>query len=413
MRISSNTIYEAGTANLSDLQTNIAKTQQQLSTGRRMLTAADDPIAASRALEISQSDSINTQYATNRQNANSSLSQVEIALQGATTLLQDVKTLAINGGNGILTPADRASLATELSAKLDDLIGIGNTVDGSGHYLFGGFKTSIQPFVKTATGATYQGDQGERELQVSSSRQVPMSATGNSVFELNKTGNGTFATSPTANLPLNTGSGIISSGSVTDATQLTGHGYDISFTVALGVTTFDVVDSTTGVAVVIPPAVVAGPTPYVSGQTIAFDGLQFNVTGSPADTDKFAIVPSTNQSIFTTLTNLINTLKTAGTGATGQAALTNGLFAAYDNLDKSLDNVLSVRATVGSNLKELETLDNTGADLGVQYKSTLSELQDLDYVEAISRFSRQQTSLEAAQKSYIKVAGLSLFNYIS
>lgn len=406
MRISSGTIYEQGTNAINDLNSALARSQQQLATGRRMLTAADDPIAAARAVEVSQSESINLQFATNRQNAKSSLSRVEIALQSTTDLLHDVKTLAINGGNGVMTDADRRSIATELSAKLEDLLGIANTQDGSGNYMFAGFQTGIQPFVKTAGGAQYQGDQGYRQLQVSSSRFMPMSDNGTSVYELNRTGNGTFVTAPQAAPTLNTGSGIISSGSVSNATLLTGNSYDITFTVANGVTTYDVLNTTTGIAV--PPAAV----PYVAGQTIGFDGMQFNVSGIPADTDKFTITPSANQSIFTTMTDLINTLNTSAIGATGQAALTNGLFKAYDNLDLAMDNVLSVRATIGSNLKELEALDTSGTDLDTQYKTTLSNLQDLDYVEALSRFSRQQTGLEAAQKSFIKVAGLSLFSFL-
>lgn len=403
MRISSNTIFATGSAQISDLQTSLARTQQQLSTGRRMLTSADDPISSARALEVTQSDTMNSQFGTNRQNAISALSQAEIALTGVTTLLQDIKTVTINGGNAALSNTDRASLATDLSSKLDILLNLANSLDGSGNYIFSGYQTSIQPFNRTATGATYQGDQGQRFLQVSSSRQMAMSDSGDVVFEHNRTGNGTFSTAPDAS---NTGAGIVSSGSVTDVTALTGNNYEVTFTVAAGVTTYDIMNTTTSAAVG------AGGFAYTSGQSIAFDGLQLNVSGAPANGDKFTITPSTNQSIFTTLTNLISALSTNGVGASGQAKLTNGLNAANDNIDKALDNILSVRASLGSRFKEIDSLDNAGADLSVQYKTTLSELQDLDYTSAISEFSKQQFTLEAAQKSFVKVAGLSLFDFI-
>ncbi|HZV64268.1 MAG TPA: flagellar hook-associated protein 3, partial [Telluria sp.] len=123
MRISTLTIFDIGASQLGTLQSQMAKTQMQLSTNRRMLTPADDPIASARALEVTQSQSINTQFSTNRQNARNSLSQVELALQSTTSLIQDVQTLTVNAGNGTLAPADRASLATELEGRLTDLLG--------------------------------------------------------------------------------------------------------------------------------------------------------------------------------------------------------------------------------------------------------------------------------------------------
>lgn len=407
MRISSTSIYEIGVNQLGNLQTSLARTQNQLATGRRILTAADDPIASARALEVTQSEQINLQLATNRQNARSSLSQVELALGNVTGLLQDVKTLAVNAGNAALTDADRNSLATELSGRLDDLLGIANTADGAGGYLFSGFKATTLPFIKTATGAQYQGDQGQRFLQVGSTRSLPISDSGNSVFEDNITGNGTFATSANT-VPPNTGSGIVSSGSVTNAAQLTGENYSIAFTVVPGsppVTTFDVTNTTTNVPVSVGNA-------YVSGQPINFDGLQLDIRGLPADGDSFNIAPSVKQSVFTTFTDLISALRAPASGATGQATLTNALNAAQDNINSTLDNVLSVRSTVGSRLREVDSLDNAGQDLDIQYKQNLSDLQDLDYTQALSKFAQTQTTLEAAQRSFIKITSLSLFSFL-
>lgn len=408
MRVSTNGIYEAGISQIGTLQSNLAKTQLQLSTGKKNLTAADDPIASSRALEVVQSQSINEQFVTNRLNAKSSLSQVEIALSATTTLLQDVKTIAINAGHGGLSNSDRASLATDLKGRLDDLLALANAADGAGGYLFAGFKSNTLPFIKTATGAQYQGDQGQRFLQVGSSRHIPISDSGNSVFEGNITGNGTFVTAASS-IPPNTGSGIVSIGSVTNAALLTGENYSVTFNVSATtppVTTFDVLNTTTNTPVLT-------GSPYVAGQPIAFDGLQFDVTGAPAQGDSFTVQPSTKQSIFTTLTTLINALSQPASGSTGQANLTNSLNTANANINNALDNVLTVRSTVGSHLRELDYLDSSGEDLDIQYKQTLSDLQDLDYTKAISSFAQQQTTLEAAQRSYTKIAGLSLFNYIS
>ncbi|MFP5394329.1 MAG: flagellar hook-associated protein FlgL [Gammaproteobacteria bacterium] len=404
MRISTNSIFESGVSQLGTLQSNLAKTQMQLSTNRRMLTAADDPIASARALEVTQSQSINTQFATNRQNARSSMSQVELALAGTTSLIQDMQTIATEAGNGALSQADRESLATELEGRLDDLLGVANTADGAGGYLFSGFKSTIQPFSQTSTGAQYHGDQGQRVLQVGSSRQVAVSDSGSSVFENNPTGNGTFVTRAVG---ANTGSGIVSGGSVTDAALLTGHNYEVRFAIAgtPPATTYTVNDTTTGLDV-------TAALPFESGKQIAFDGMTFDVEGAPADGDIITVEPSQKQSLFATVTNLITALRGPAQGAAGMARLTNDLNEAHTNLGAALDNVLGVRASIGSRMKELDYLDSAGQDLNIQYESTLSDLQDLDTVKAISQFAQQQFTLEAAQKSFKSMSGLSLFNFI-
>jgi flagellar hook-associated protein 3 FlgL len=417
MRISSKTIYDIGVNQLGSLQTQLARTQQQLSTGRRNLTAADDPIATSRALEVTQSQSINTQLFTNRQNAKSALSQEEVALASTSTLIQDVKTLTVNAGNGSLSQSDRESLAVELEGRLADMLGIANTADGAGGYLFSGYRSTTLPFTQTASGADYQGDQGQRELQVGTTRKLPISDSGAAVFVNNPTGNGSFQTGADPANYTRGGTGIISPGSVKDVNQLTGHQYAINFTVTPaqpGVpksTSYTVTDLTLNQPVPANP-VPADPIAYASGQNITFDGVQFDIKGEPADGDSFTIEPSKNESIFKTMTDLISALRAPGDLAAGQSSLSNKLNQVNSNLDNALDNVLSVRAAVGARLKELDYLDSSGDDMNLQYASALSDLQDVDTVKAISLFSQQQTNLDAAQKSYKTLSGLSLFNYI-
>lgn len=409
MRISTNSIFEAATTQLGSLQSQMAKTQQQLSANRRVLTAADDPIATARALELTQSQSINTQFVTNRQNARASMSQEEMALQGATDVLYSARDITVRAGNPALSQADRESLAIELSGRIDDLVALANSSDGAGGYLFGGYKSGTLPFTRTASGAQYNGDQGARQLQVASARQMAISDSGSTVFENNVTGNGSFKTRAAA---LNSGAGVISSGVVTDAAKLTGHNYALVFSVGgtPATTTYTVTDTTAGVTIPAPPAL--PDQPFQAGQQITFDGLAFDIAGAPANGDKFTLEASQKESLFTTLTGLLTALRTPVSGPSGQARLANGLNTATEGLGASLDNVLSVHASLGSRMKELDTLDTAGDDLNIQYTSALSDLQDLDLVKAISLFSQQQMTLEAAQKSFKSMSGLSLFNYI-
>ena len=399
MRISTSTIYNANISLLNQQQAQLLHTQQQISTQRRILTPADDPIASARALDVSQADASNSQYATNRNAALHSTSMSEGVLQSVTSLLQDVRTIAVNAGSGALNNSDKLTLATDLSGRLEDLLALANSTDGVGNYLFSGFQGRTLPFANSSTGVQYQTDDGQRMIQVSSSRQLAASDSGADIFMRIKNGNGTFITQAAS---ANVGSGIASSGAVTNPALLTGNNYQVTFSVAAGVTTYGVTNTTPGALVPVP---VAAGTPYVSGQLISFDGLQLDVTGAPASGDVFTVAPSTNESIFTTISNLITALKTPSSPGGAIATAINGL-------DRGLDNVLTVRALLGTRLNELDALQSAGENIGLQYKQTLSQLQDVDYNKAISDLTQQKTSLEAAQKSFLAVSGLSLFNYM-
>jgi flagellar hook-associated protein 3 FlgL len=408
MRISTATIYETATSQLGSLQTQLARTQNQLSTNKRMLAAADDPIAAARALEVTQSRAMNTQFATNRGNARSSLSQEENALGSTADLLQAVQTLVVQAGNGALSPADRNSIAVELEGRLDDLIGLANTSDGAGGYLFSGYTVDTLPYTRTASGAQYNGDQGQRELQVDSSRKIPISDAGSAIFDSARTGNGTFQVKAAAG---NTGAGVVSSGAVADRSKILGHDYTLKFTVSGSTTTYRVTDSSTGEDLPRPPAT-AVDYPYTSGQQIAFDGITFDIKGEPANGDTFTVAPSEKKSMFTTIADAIAALRVPADDAAGKARLGNALSQANENIKSAMDNVLTVRASVGARMKELDYLDDSGDGIDIQYATTLSKLQDLDMAKAISQFSQQQVTLQAAQQSFKALSGLSLFNYL-
>lgn len=420
MRVSSNMLFDSNVAAMNQQQARLMQTQQQVSTGRKILTASDDPVAAARALEVTQSDAMNTQFAANRGAARHTLSLAESTLQSVTSLLQDVKTATVNAGNGSLNSSDRRTMATDLSGRLQELTGLANSTDGVGNYLFAGFQSKTQPFVDTSTGMAYFGDDGQRNVQVSATRQMPTSGSGADIFMRIRNGNGTFATQDGLNaitgLP-NTGTGVISTGSVIDsAALLAGHTYDVTFTVTppivpggLDVTTYVVNDTTPPVPIgQILPVLPATGVPYVSGQSISFDGMQFDIQGAPADGDTFTVSPSTNENIFKTISDLIDVLNAPVAGANLANSLNRGL----NQLDNALDNVLTTRASLGLRLNEIDSLQTAGEDLGLQFKQTLSELQDVDYNQAISDLVRQQTNLQAAQQTFSKVAGLSLFDYL-
>lgn len=408
MRISSSAIYDTNVSMLNQQQSKLLHTQQQLASGRRMLTPADDPFASARALEVSQSDSANTQFVTNRNTAKHSTAMAETILQSVTSLLQDVRTSTIGDGSGILTTPDKHALAEDLRGRLEELEGLANSTDGIGNYLFSGYQGRTLPFVKGYSGIEYKGDDGQRMIQVDSSRQLATSDSGADIFMRIKNGNGKFTLDGSPN---NTGSGIVSQGVVTNPAWLTGHDYKLSFQIntvnGMPLTTYDVIDATS-------EQVLSKCNPFVSGQVINFDGMQFDISGEPAEGDEFIIKPSENESLFKTISDLITALKSENStgGDAAKAQYTNSVNRALNNIDRGLEKVSTIRTSLGSRLRELDALQVTGEDLGLQYKTKLSELQDVDFNKAVSDLNQQQTSLTAAQKSFKQVSDLSLFNYL-
>ena len=402
MRISTNTIYEFGGSRISELQSNLNRNMQQLASGRRILTPSDDPIGSARALVVSQSAALNDQLAVNRKNAMSSLGIAENVLDNVTTALNNVKTLIVGAGNGVLSDTDRGYIAKELQGYLDQIIGFANSTDGVDSYLFGGFSTTTLPFTKTQGGAQYNGDQGARLLQVDTSRQLPISEVGSAIFGNIRTANTQF--NVRAN-PSNSGQAVATA-SISNAANLTGNNYEVAFDGA-GLN-FTVTNKTTGVVVV--PS-----TLYVSPQTVTVDGMDINLSntpGAPAPNDKFSI-QSGNQDIFQTVTDLINALQTPASSASGKLSLQADLNQANTNLEKSLSNVLVARTNFGISMRELDDLDSAGASVGLLYKQELSSIQDLDYAKAITELNQSQVVLQAAQQSFVKVSSLSLFSYIN
>lgn len=444
MRISTSQIYDAGSLNIQRNQASLFKIQNQLSTGRRVLTPEDDPVAAAQALLVTQAKEMNAQQTTNQGNATSQLGLVDSQLGSLVDLMQNVRDRVLQAGNTTLSASDRQSIATELEARFGELLGIANAQNGSGDYLFSGYQGATKPFainaslsvVPPATTAPvgYYGDDGERLLQVSSSRLMAVNVAGSDVFMNAKQGNGTFVVQTSGNGGgINQGSATADSGSVLDLqkwqTAVNSFGWSnasnpaiqVGFSVAAGVTTYQLYD----VSVPGAPVAISAAATYTAGQAIpiastnppaatATDfGAQFVVQGSPANGDTFSVTPSTNQSLFQTMQSLIGILKSpVGSASYTTSQYTNDLGRQLANLDQAMDNVGQVQATVGTRMLELESLGETASDLNLQYQTTLSGLQDLDYAEAISNFAMQQTYLEAAQKSFAQISGLSLFNYL-
>lgn len=454
MRVATTTLFNVSRSGLQKHSAEQAKLQEQLSSGRRMLTPSDDPIAAARVLDIGQSASINSQYSINSKAADSALSMTESTLAQIVGTIQNLQTLAVNAGNPSQTVAEKKMLASELQSNYQELLALANSTDGNGLYLFSGFQGATKPFGENGFGnVAYSGDEGQRLVQISSGRQIPISENGNEVFRNIKNGNGTFTASASAT---NSGSGVISAGEVLEPGKwnaVSPQNFTVQFYWQANATdptkpviSYDLIDATTGNSLIDGTATAgqtSGPRTYVPGGDIEFKqlageaavpawdyGIKMSVSGTPiaidattgappatstpGAADSFSVGASSNVDIFTTLGNFNTALTSYATDGSGkaQAAFQNQLNGVMQNLNNALSKVLTVQAGICARTNETESVQDTNSDLQLQYSKTISGLQDLDYSQAISDFYMNQMLLEATRSSFAKVQDLSLFKYI-
>ena len=181
MRISTQQTFESALSGVQNASREVARTQQQISANRRVLTPADDPVAAARVLKLGAESAQRDQYLKNINSLENALGLSDAALNQSIELLQRVRELTVQAGNGINTKGDRQIIAVEIRTRLDELVGVANTRNASGEYLFGGNVGGTAPF-DADDNFRYQGDQGQRQLAVSASSRVALTDSGHDVF---------------------------------------------------------------------------------------------------------------------------------------------------------------------------------------------------------------------------------------
>jgi len=397
MRISTSLIFNQALRAIQTQQAALAKTQNQLARGTRILTPSDDPAGAKRLLDLRQALELNARFQSNADAATTRLTLEESTLAGVTDVLQRVRELTVQANAATLTDADRRSLAAEVNQRLEELLGLANTRDGNGEYLFAGFSTGTRPFSRTTTGIAYHGDEGQRFLSLGPAFDIAVGDSGTSVFRAVASGNGTFRT---LDDPANTGDGVIDAGQVTDPAAHVPGPYTIRFPTA---DTFEVVDV---------GAVVVATGPYTSPRSIAFNGSEVTISGAPAAGDRFEVLPATAQDVFTTLSELVATLQAGTANGADRARVHNGLNRALADIDHALDHISVVRSSVGARLNAVESERFMAEDYAVLLQSAISAVEDVDLAEAVTRLTQQSTTLEAAQRSFAMVQGLSLFDLV-
>lgn len=410
IRISSQQIFSSGINRLQELNSNLNSTQQQIASGKRVNKPSDDPVAAARILKLNQELSRVSTYERNVSLADNRLKQEENSLTSAVDVIQRIRELTVQAGNGSLSPNDRKSISSEMKERLGQLANLANTRDSSGEYIFSGFQGSVQAFQQNDEGKyVYQGDEGQRVLEIDDGVTVPISDHGKGIFvnvpaavagEHAGPTDGTFISG--VNVVNEAELTAAFSGSVPDDITL-----QVDNSTPPQVLAFDSNDPTVTFAV--------SPSDYQSGETFVVAGVEASITGAVPGaapiSDSYTLKINDKQSVFGTIENLIAGLDSIEKGTPeGRAAYEDMVAQSLVNLDNAQESIVLKQTELGGRMNAVESTKSFLADSSVYTNEIRSQLQDVDYAEAVSNLSFQSFVLQAAQQSFAQVSQLSLFD---
>jgi flagellar hook-associated protein 3 FlgL len=416
----SNSIYRLGTANMYDnalrnlgtRQTNLSNLQENLTSGKRVVRASDDPVSAAQAERaINRLARIQTEQRALETQRNA-IAQAESALGDAVDLVQNFRELVVNAGSAALTPNDRNTIANQLQGLREQLLEVANRKDTNGVPLLSALGSALAPFLGPLSSSPDYSFEGLPGQTASSGVSIPNTLDGEAAFMFDPQRDGVY----TAGVSAIPSSRSLNTTAVTpvDPSLVTGDNYTITFSaVGPGATpgtttaTYTLTNTTTGA---VSPAVVVPDYPTDKPVTIAINsipGLSFDIKGNPATGDTITLQPS--PSMFSTLDNAIRDIRSAPDSNAAAQAVGQAL----GNMDIGLERLHNMRGYAGELLNRADRITGDQEKRSIQLEGDRSRAEDLDMIQGISDFQNQQVGYEAALKSYAQVQKLSLFNFIS
>lgn len=416
----STNIYRLGTANMYDnalrnlgaRQTNLSNLQENLTSGKRVVRASDDPVSAAQAERaITRLARIQTEQRALETQRNA-IAQAESSLGDAVGLVQSFRELVVQAGNGSLTPNDRVTIANQLQGLREQLLEVANRKDTNGLPLLGALGSALAPFLGPLSASPDYNFDGLPGQEASSGTAIPGMLDGHSAFMFDPQRDGVY----TAGISTIPSSRALNTTAITpvDPSLVTGDNYTITFSaVGPGATpgtttaTYTLTNTTTG-AVSAPVVVPDFPSDKpVTISVTDVPGLTFDIKGNPDNGDTITLQPSA--SLFSTLDSAIQGIRSAPNSNAAAQAVGQAL----GNMDIGLERLHNMRGYAGELLNRADRITGDQDKRSVQLEGDRSRAEDLDMIQGISDFQNQQVGYEAALKSYAQVQKLSLFNFIS
>ena len=404
MRISTNQIYDQNMRSIMQNQGDLAKTQEQLATGKKLLKPSDDPVGAANALRLTERLDSLTQFKRNNDLVTGSLELQETVLDSVRSSADRARALAIQSGNGAYTAADREAIASELEQIKLELLDLMNTKDADGNYLYSGFQSGKQAFAfepaSSGNAITFSGDQGKNFINLSESSKVQSTTSGFEVFE-DVLGRLKF-TVDGSSVPLPTKSTISNQDNFDNFFENNydpaNNNYRINF---LASGQAELINQGTGV--------VLGSTSFASGEPFTLKGMEFEVNAIAGDSFDFSLDAPQRKSMAQTIHEFEALLNDPSTDS---LILQEGIADALIGLDNGMERVSLERASIGGRLNIAQSMSLSNFDLQIAAQTTLSSIEDADFAKLSTEFAKQEVALNAALATFPQVSELTLFNFI-
>ncbi|MCB8748189.1 flagellar hook-associated protein FlgL [Rhodoferax sp. U2-2l] len=412
-RTSSANAYDNSIRNINTRFTDLSALQENLTSGKRILRASDDPTSAAmaeRALTRLSRIATDQRALASQTNA---IAVAESTLGKVTTAMQRFRDLVVSAGNGIVNSGERKTIAGELQGLRDQIFALANTEDSNGLPLFNALGSALKPFVGPTVQPQDYNFKGLPGQSAASDVAIPFALDGDAAFMLSPAQDGVFNVSNS-----NAASTLQASGvTVTDTAQVTGSTYQISnLMVAAGASpgqsklTYDLVetlaDGTRVPATGVTPTTGADYPTSATRIPISVGGLSLTLTGSPSASDRFTIEPKA--SVFSVMDDAIRGIG----GATTNNSVTQAVGQALHNIDISLANISAVRGQAGELLNRADRISDLQKNRSVQVEADRARAEDLDMIQGLADFNKQENGYSVALQTYAKVQQLSLFDYI-
>jgi flagellar hook-associated protein 3 FlgL len=408
-RLSTANSYDNSIRNITTRQSALANLQENLTSGKRVVRASDDPTSAAHA---ERAQTRLARIATDQRALDSqhnSIQAAESVLGDVGDALQRFRELVVQAGSATNTSSDRQAITIELQGLHDQIFDLSNRKDTNGLPLFSALGSALAPFVgpnSTGQDYTFNGLPGQA---ASSEVTIPFALDGESAFMHQAARDGVYNVSVSA-IPVTrtlTTDGVV----VTDSTLVdSAASYQVAITgvtTTAGTTTVSYGVTTPLGGLLVPQTPVSYPSNQQANIAIAgLPGLSLNLTGTPAVGDTVTIVP--RPSIFSVMDDAIHDIG----GAANNNAASQAVGQALHNLDIGMERVSATRGQAGELLNRVDSITSNQEKRSIQLESDRSQAEDLDMIKGVSDFNNQQTGYQAALQSYAQVQKLSLFNFI-
>ncbi len=401
-------VYDNAVRNIGARQTSLSNLQENLTSGKRVVRASDDPVAAAQAERaLTRIERIKTDQRALETQRNA-MALAESTLGEAVGLIQDARELIVHAGTPTFSPSDRRTVANELKGLREQLLAVANRKDTNGIPVLNALSSAAEPFKNSLAGGPDYIFDGLPGQTSSGTVSVPQTLNGDEAFMFQPQRDGAYnATVTPAATPAISGRTLTTGGiTATDPSAVTGNDYKIEFTSVT--TTGGTTTATYTINGTAPGTTVSYPSDKPATISVTgVPGLRFDITGMPATGDTVDLKPTA--SIFSVLDSAIASL--AG-GATSSNDVTQAVGQALGNLDKGLERVLTVRGQAGNFMNRVDRISGDQEQRSLQLEADRSRAEDLDMIQGNSDFQNQKTAYSAALQSYAQIQKLSLFNFI-